>query len=310
MELTRRSLEIGPIELFGLSINPTIHFYGVVIVLGIIAATALVAWLAKRDGKDPEFVWNGVIWVVILAVVGARLWSVIFPAESAAGGAELSLDYLTDLDNGPLAIWSGGLSIFGAILGGALGIILYTSRKKLNRIVWIDRVAIALPLGQAIGRWGNYINEELYGEPTDLPWGITISTPIAGYSADETFHPLFLYESLGALLICIFLFVLWRFQRDRLQHGDFILLYVMGYSLLRFSLEFIRIDIPTVGGVNVSQVATGIAFVLAAGIFFLRPRTDERNTYPPFGEDPTPEKSSKGPKGKKASSGSRSPKSA
>ena len=173
MELTRRSLEIGPIDLFGLSINPTIHFYGVVIVLGILAGTALVAWIAKRDHKDPDIVWNGVIWVVVLAVVGARLWSVLFPAESAGNtGAELSLDYLTDLDNGPLAIWSGGLSIFGAILGGGLGIAIYTRQQKLKRIIWLDRVAIGVPLGQAIGRWGNFINEELYGKPTDLPWGI------------------------------------------------------------------------------------------------------------------------------------------
>lgn len=294
MELTRRSLEFGQIELFGLSISPTIHFYGVVIVMGIIAATVLIAWLAQRDGKDPDLVWNGVIWVVIAGVLGARFWSVLFPAESAVNNAELSLDYITDLDNGLFAIWSGGLSIFGAIVGGGVGVYLYSIRHKLNRIIWLDRIAIGVPLGQAIGRWGNFINEELYGEPTDLPWGITVSNPIGGYSPDETFHPLFLYESLATLLICLFLFLLWRFQRDRFQHGDFILMYVMSYSVVRFLLEFIRIDTPNVGDFNVSQVTTAIAFLIAMGIFFSRPRTDENRTYPPFGEDPTPKR--KGPR--------------
>lgn len=287
MELTRRSLEIGPIELFGLSINPTIHFYGVVIVLGIILATALIAWLAQKDNEDPELVWNGVIWVVIAGVIGARLWSVLFPAESANSDAALSLDYLTDLDNGPLAIWSGGLSIFGALLGGAIGMQLYAMRHKLNRLVWLDRVAIGVPLGQAIGRWGNFINEELYGTPTDLPWGIKIANPIGGYTPNDTFHPLFLYESLGALIICGILLWLWTTQRDRFQFGDFLLLYVMGYGAIRFTLEFIRIDIPTVDGVNVSQVVAALMFIGAAGGFFLRSREDEAFGYTRFGTSPT-----------------------
>lgn len=297
MELTRRSLEIGPIELFGTSINPTIHFYGVVIVLGILLATALIAWLTEKDEDDPELVWNGVIWVVILGVLGARFWSVFFPAESADNNASFSLDYLTDLDNGPLAIWSGGLSIFGALLGGLLGLHLYAIRHKLNRLIWLDRIAIGLPLGQAIGRWGNYINEELYGTPTSLPWGLQIENPIGGYSPDERFHPLFLYESLGALLICVFLFWLWRTQRDRFQHGDFILLYLMGYGVLRFALEFIRIDVPLVSGINVSQAVTALMFLAAAGGFFFRGRDDDSFGYPPFGTSPTnPPKPAEDPK--------------
>ncbi len=287
MELTRRSLEIGPIEIFGLSINPTIHFYGVVIVLGIILATTLIAWLAKRDKEDPELVWNGVIWVVIAGVIGARLWSVLFPAESANSNASWSLDYITDLENGPIAIWSGGLSIFGALVGGLIGMQLYAMRHKLHRLVWLDRIAIGVPLGQAIGRWGNFINEELYGKPTDLPWGIKISNPIGGYSPSETFHPLFLYESLGTLIICGLLLWLWTTQRDRFQHGDFLLLYIMSYGALRFVLEFLRIDIPTVAGVNVSQVVAALMFLGAAGGFFLRPRNNEAFGYTSFGISPT-----------------------
>ncbi|NDJ85761.1 MAG: prolipoprotein diacylglyceryl transferase, partial [Chloroflexi bacterium] len=258
MELTRRSLEFGTFEVFGLEISPAIHWYGVIIVLGIVVATVLVAWLAHKDDEDTEIVWNGVIWVVIAGVIGARLWSVLFPAGDAAEQQSWSLDYLTDLENGPLAIWSGGLSIFGAILGGLIAILLYARHHKLNRLQWADRVAIALPIGQAIGRWGNFINQELYGLPTDLPWAIKIDNPLPEYADESYFHPLFLYESLLSLALCGLLLFLWTRRRQLFQHGDFLLMYLAGYGLVRFLLEFIRIEIPEVGGGNGSQVTTGL----------------------------------------------------
>lgn len=295
MELTRRSLEIGPFDIFGLTFNPTIHWYGAIIVVGIIAATMLTAWIASRDEEDPDIVWNGVIWVVVVAVVGARLWSVLFPAGDDGAGRSWTLDYLTDLNDGPLAVWSGGLSIFGAIVGGLVGIFLFARRHKLQRLVWADRVAIALPLGQAIGRWGNFINEELYGLPTDLPWAIRIDTPVAEYADETHFHPLFLYESLATFLLCGLLLFLWRNRRERFQQGDFVLMYLMGYGLVRFLLEFIRIEIPTVAGVNVSQVTTGLVFLIALAMFVIRHRGDRLVTayYPPFGERVKPKKRKK-----------------
>ena len=111
---------------------------------------------------------------------------------------------------------------------------------------------------------------------------LKIDNPIGGFSAAERFHPLFLYESIGTLLLCLFLFALWRFQRDRLQHGDFFMMYIMGYALIRFALEFIRIDIPTVGDINVSQVVTGLAFVVAAGGFFLETTLRRNVGLPPI----------------------------
>lgn len=286
MNFTQRSLEIGPFDIFGLTLHPTIHWYGVIIVTGIIIATSLIAWIAKRDDEDPDIVWNGVIWVVLLAVIGARLWSVVFPAGAAGEGRSLSLDYLTDLDNGPLAIWSGGLSIFGAIVGGLLGIIIYARRQNLQIWKWADRAAIGLPLGQAIGRWGNYVNQELYGRPSDLPWAIKIDVPLPEYAGETHFHPLFLYESIGGLLLCGLLFYLWHNRRQHFQVGDFLLIYGMGYAVIRFLLEFIRVEIPTVSGVNVSQLTTGIMFVVALWIFLMRHWRGQfvGETYPAFGE--------------------------
>ncbi len=301
MELTQRSLEIGPFEFLGMTINPTIHWYGVIIVIGIILATSLAAWIAKKDEEDTDIVWNGVIWVVILAVIGARLWSVLFPAGTAGAGRSLSLDYLTDLNDGPLAIWSGGLSIFGAILGGLIGILIYARRHKLKRLQWADRVVIALPLGQAIGRWGNYVNQELYGVPTSLPWKIRIDHPVSEYADEQYFHPLFLYESIGTVLICFGLLWLWRNRRQMFQHGDFVLLYLMSYSALRFLLEFIRIEIPTVGGINVSQATTALLFLAAFILFVLRHYNDQftNKLYPPFGEPPNPKKKKRKKKSRK-----------
>ena len=286
MEFTQRSLEIGPFDIFGLTIHPTIHWYGVIIVTGIILGTSLVAWITKRDDEDPEIVWNGVIWVVLLAVIGARLWSVIFPAGSAGDGRSLSLDYLTDLDNGPLAIWSGGLSIFGAIVGGLLGIIIYTRRQNLEIWKWADRVVIGVPLGQAIGRWGNYVNQELYGRPSDLPWAIKIDNPLSEYAGETHFHPLFLYESIGSLILCGILLYFWHNRRQKFQVGDFLLMYGMGYAVIRFLLEFIRVEIPTVSGVNVSQLTTAAMFIVAVWIFVMRHWRGQfvGETYPAFGQ--------------------------
>lgn len=292
MELTRRSLEFGPINLFGTTINPTIHWYGVIIVLAIIVGTSLAAWLAKKDDEDPEIVWNGVVWVVILAVIGARLWSVLFPAGNAGQGVTWNLDYITDLRDGPLAIWSGGLSIFGAIFGGLLGVGLYARRHKLRLLPWADRVAIAMPLGQAIGRWGNFVNQELYGRPSNLPWAIKIDFPIPPYTDETHFHPLFLYESLWSLALFVLLLYLWRKRRQQFQLGDFTLMYIMGYSVARFLLEFIRVEIPKVGSINASQIITALMFFGALIIFLARRRTEyfvaEHHT--PFGQEQPPTK--------------------
>jgi len=265
MTFDRQGLEIGPFDLFGLTINPTFHWYGLIIVTGIIAAAMLVMWMAKRDGKDPAHVSNALIWDVILAVIGARVWHVLFPSVSSVEAGRTTSWYLShpfDLHDGPFILWSGGLSIFGAVLGGALGVFLYARKNHLEILPWMDMAVISVPLGQAIGRWGNFVNEELYGKPTDLPWGLHIAHPPAEYASFTHFHPLFLYESLWNLFTCAVLLVLWLNYRQRFKRGDFILLYMVFYGMARFALEFLRIEIAEAGGVNVSQVfSLGAAIV-------------------------------------------------
>jgi phosphatidylglycerol---prolipoprotein diacylglyceryl transferase len=281
MTVDRTGLEIGPFDLFGLTLNPTFHWYGLIIVTGIFLAALVVALLAKRDGKDPDHVWNALVWIVLLGVVGARLWHVLFPAQSSVAAGRTAEWYLThpfDLHDGPLIIWNGGLGIFGAVIGGALGVFIYGRRHKLDIMSWIDIAAISLPLGQAIGRWGNFVNQELYGKPTDLPWGISLDHPPTGYTTSDTFHPLFLYESLWNLINFGILLLVWFRFRERLKQGDVLLLYLVLYPIARFALEFLRFEPTMVGAVNVSRVfAIGVALV-AAGLLAYRHRNDLRRT--------------------------------
>lgn len=275
MTFHRYGLELGPFELFGLTFNPTFHFYGLIIVLGIFAAAALVSRLARRAGQNPEHVWNGLIWIVALGVIFARLWHVLFPSISSVEAGRTAHWYLThpfDLNDGPLIIWNGGLSIFGAVIGGALGVLIYARRQRLPVYPWLDLAAIAVPLGQAIGRWGNYVNEELYGEPTTLPWGLKISNPPPIYGPEVRFHPLFLYESLWNALTVIVLVSVWLRWRERLKNGDFVLFYLIAYGTARFFLEFLRLEVTTAGGVNVSQVVSAGAALIGLALLLWRHR--------------------------------------
>lgn len=268
MSIDRRGMELD-----FLGLNLTFHWYGFIIVMGVVAAAGLVAWMARRDDKDPEHVWNGVIWVVVLAVIFARVWHILFPSVSSVEAGRTAEWYLThplDLHDGPLIIWSGGLSIFGAVLGGAIGVMVYAYRQRLDILSWLDIAAISVPLGQAIGRWGNFVNEELYGKPTDLPWGLRIDNPPIEYRDSTHFHPLFLYESLWNLLTVGVLLFLWLRYRDRFKKGDFVLMYLIAYPLGRFFLEYLRIEVTVSGGVNVSQAISVASIVICAALLIVR----------------------------------------
>ena len=261
-----------------------IRYYGLIIVFAMLVAAVVAARLAKRAGYDPEHVWGALTWAIIPGIVFARLWFVFFPSQSvieAGRDTAWLLQNFFDLQNGAIAIWSGGLSIFGAVLGGLLGVYLYLRRNKLPLGPWLDIAGVALPLAQAIGRWANFVNQELFGTVTTLPWGITIDSAhrvepfksVVDYPAATTlFHPLFLYESLWSLLAFIVLLNLFLRYRNRLMPGDIFLLYIMQYAVIRFLLEFLRVDVTLVGGINVSQVVTAVAFLVALLFFIYRHR--------------------------------------
>lgn len=280
IEFQREFIQIGQVQ---------IRYYGIIIVTAMLIATWVAARLAKRTGRDPEHIYGALTWAIIPGIILARLWFVLFPpATQVAEGLDRAhyLNNFFDLNNGAIAIWSGGLSIFGAVLGGLIGMYIYLRRNNLPMGPWLDIAAIVLPLGQAIGRWANFINQELFGTPTDLPWGITISrdimerTPVLNGSPGETygaieyfgtkFHPLFLYESLWSLAAFFILLYLYNNYRNRFKPGDFFLLTIAQYSVIRFLLEFIRVEQTLVGDINLSQLVTAAAFVLAVGALVLR----------------------------------------
>lgn len=261
-----------------------IRYYGIIIVIAMLVAATIAARLAKRDGRDPDHVWGALTWAIIPAIILSRLWFVIFPpAESVAAGMDTAwfLQNIGDLQNGPLAIWSGGLSIFGAVLGGLLGAYIYLRRNKLSVPAWLDIAGVTLPLGQAIGRFANYVNQELYGAVTTLPWGISIDAEnrVAPYkslvdypTATTRFHPLFLYEALLNVVLFIVLLNLFTRRRKQFRYGDFFLIYLLAYSLFRFFLEFLRVEVAFIPGttINSSQATSVIVFVIALAIFVLR----------------------------------------
>jgi len=279
------------VDSFGIHLGPLyLRYYGMLIVGGLLLAAGLAAWMAKKDGRDPDHVWSGLTWALIPGIIGARLWFVFFPSKEMVERGFTPGWFLThplDLTNGPLAIWSGGLGIFGAVIGGILGILLYTRRHRLNVWEWLDIGAIVLPLGQAIGRWGNFINQELWGIPTTLPWGVTVESfarvgeyrDMVAYPPETRFHPIFLYESLWNALSMVVLLYLWLNYRKRFKKGDFLLLYLTSYGVIRFLLEFLRVDVTLVGMVNVSQAVSLGSSILALLVLIWRHRTAAGEYY-------------------------------
>jgi phosphatidylglycerol:prolipoprotein diacylglycerol transferase len=239
--------------------------------LGAIAGAWLAEREARRRNKDPEFIWDALIWVIIAGIIGARLWHIFTPPPSMVEIGITTSFYLTHpLD--AINIRNGGLGIPGAVIGGGLALYFYSRRRKQNFLVWADIAAPGLALGQAIGRWGNFFNQELYGPPSSLPWAIYIEPQyrLPGFESVERYHPVFLYESLWNLLNMVVLLWISRRYADRLKNGDLMLIYLVGYPLGRFLLEFIRLDSAQVAGLNANQTIMGIVLLLAAGILILR----------------------------------------
>lgn len=244
----------------------TIYWYGLCIVLGILAAIAVSLKISPRYNINGEKLIDLVLWLIIAGVLGARLYDVF-----------LEIDYYLTHPGNILKIWQGGLAIHGAIIGGLLALWLFSKKEKLSAWLIADIIAPGLALGQAIGRWGNYFNQELFGRPTSASWGLPIAPANrpADYMAFNHFHPTFLYESLGNLIIFGILAYLhfWNLKKPKdtdgndavpLKTGLIASIYFILYSVLRFSLEFIRIDkAPEFFGLRVPQIMSLFIIVLA-----------------------------------------------
>jgi phosphatidylglycerol:prolipoprotein diacylglycerol transferase len=228
------------------------------------------AWLEDAPWRiwNPEHVWNGIVWALIFGIIGARLYHVLTPSPSmAARGIESALDYFRSPYQ-LINIRSGGLGIYGGIAGGALGLFIYARRARIPFLAWADLAVVGLALGQAIGRWGNFFNQELYGRPSELPWAIGIDPQyrLQAYAEVERFHPAFLYESLWSFLSFLLLHYLTKHYAEKLLPGELTALYLILYAIGRSLLELVRLDSRTVslGGVDTSlAVATLVSIIVA-----------------------------------------------
>jgi prolipoprotein diacylglyceryl transferase len=256
-------LKLGPISL---------HAYGVAIALGMTTAVWLSSRRWVRRGGHPDHVGKIAIWALPAGIIGARLYHVITDWASFAGRrAEM------------FKIWKGGLGIWGGVALGVFVGLVAAKRMGLPLRPMLEVVAPAIPLAQAIGRWGNWFNQELFGRPSDLPWAVEIARNKRGdeFTGFPTFHPTFLYESLWNL--CVVGLVLWveRTFGSRLKPGRLFAVYVAGYSAGRLVIEQLRIDTATkLFGLRINTfTASGLLLlsllVLATGI-----RRGDRSTTP------------------------------
>lgn len=236
-----------PVDPVIFTIGPlSLRWYGLLIVAGIMLAAWVGARYVERKGQNPDDMWDLLLWVLIPGLIGARLYYVFIQSPRGPEGLQYYLDNPWTI----LQIWSGGIHIFGGFIFGGLALLFYARWRRLNLPVFLDGLGLGLPLGQAVGRWANFINQELYGPPTTLPWGLHIDPEhriapydnLQLYPESTNFHPLFLYESLWNFIGFGLLFWISRRFEERLLPGDIILLYLIWYPLGRFCIEFIRTD--------------------------------------------------------------------
>ena len=228
------------------------------------------SWLVDAPWRiwNPDHVWNGLIWVLIFAVIGARLYHVLTPSPSmAAFGIESPLDYFRNPYQ-LINLRNGGLGIYGGILGGLIGLLIYARRARIPMLPWADLAVVGLALGQVFGRWGNFFNQELYGAPTDLPWAVTIAPPfrLPAYAEFSQFHPAFLYESLWSLLTFFVLYFLVTRYSQKLLDGELMALYLIFYAIGRTLLETVRLDSRMVdfGFMQLNMaIATFVSLIIA-----------------------------------------------
>ena len=241
-----------------------VRAYALCIIVGIVAAVWLGERRWQRRGGSPGTISDIAVWAVPFGVVGGRLYHVLTDPEL----------YFSDGRNpwAALYVWNGGLGIWGAISAGALGAWLGARRHGLAFEDVAGVLAPAIPLAQAIGRWGNWFNQELFGKPTTLPWGLQIAPDNRpdGFSSFATFHPTFLYESLWNLGVVGL--VLWVERRGGVKGFRLLAVYVMGYTAGRLWIEYLRIDtVNHVLGLRLN-VWTSLLLFAAALAYFLATR--------------------------------------
>ncbi len=242
----------------------TVRWYGLLLACAAVLALALARHDAAKRGEDAEAFLA--TWRLALAggIVGSRLYHVAFHWE-----------YFRQFPLRMLAVWEGGVGILGGILGGVIVVFVYTWWNRLPLGRYLDIIAPGLVLGQAIGRWGNFFNEEAFGRPTSLPWALYISPGHRppGFTRFESFHPTFLYESLWDVAVFLVTFFVLRRRCARVP-GSLFLAYLALYSVGRIAIEGLRLDSEMVGPYRSAQIVAGVCLVAASALqmWLWRPR--------------------------------------
>ena len=264
---------IFTIQLFGREFS--LRWYGVIVMIGVIVASLMVERVLKRHGENSEAIWDALVWVLPVGIIGARLWYVI---NATLGGD-------TRFSNDPaeiVRVWNGGLHIFGGFLLGGAALLLYLNKNKLDAWLFLDAAAPAMLIGQGIGRIANFINQELYGPPTTVPWGISIEaqhrlpqfSDLIKYPVETTrFHPTFAYEMLWNFTTAGILLWLSRRYEKQLKPGTLFAGWLIAAGLGRTWIElFFRPDQPKIGGSIVSYSAIVSASMAIFGALLLMAR--------------------------------------
>ena len=240
--------KIGPLPL---------HAYGLALALGVIVAVQIAETRAQRRGFAEGLVGEIATKLIVGGVIGARVYHLFTGYDWSEKGLA-----------GTVKIWEGGLSIWGAVAGGALALIWSARKRNLDTLLLCDALGPAVIIGQGIGRWGNYFNQELFGRPTTLPWGLEILPKHrpAGYIQYETFHPTFLYESLWCFAVFGVIVALER--KGLLKRGQSLTLYIALYTFERFFMELLRVDDATkIFGMRFNALLSAVLCIVSVALF-------------------------------------------
>ncbi len=228
-----------------------IMWYGVLISLGVLLGVFFALKECRRIGFKEDNLLDFLLIAIPAAIVGARIYYVIF-----------SWDYYSQNISEIINIRNGGLAIHGALIAGIIVSILFCKRRKVNPLLLLDILMPSVALGQSIGRWGNFINQEAHGGPTDLPWGIVVN--------GQKVHPTFLYESI--ITLCIFIFLTWFRKNKKTTDGQVLALYLILYSAGRFFIEGLRTDSLMFLGMRIAQLVSLGSAIAGIAIWMLLKR--------------------------------------
>ena len=252
----------------------SLRWYGVIVMLGVVVGSLMVERALKRYGENSDTIWDALIWVLPIGILGARLW---FVMNATLGGDNRYANDPSEI----LKVWHGGLHIFGGLLLGGATLLLYLNKNKLDTWLFLDAAGPAVLVGQAIGRIANFINQELYGPPTTMPWGIPISAQhrltefqdLIKYPVETTrFHPTFAYEMLWNFTAAGLLLWIWRRYEKDIKPGTIFAGWLLLAGIGRAWIEFFRPDQPKIAGLGISYSAVVSALMAITGAVLLMAR--------------------------------------